>query len=135
MVRIFRQTFVSDFAITELLFDHPKGMFDMSSDLGFKVLCNLGVYILFAITQRSARPWSHGYVPPGISTLVFRSFLNTLIARIRKHTFLFTMQQMMSLSNIVFIRGGGMDTVDYRRAIINANVRLHAKVPLITFLG
>ena len=35
----------------------------------------------------------------------------------------------------MFIRGGGVDTVDYWRAIINANVRLHAKVPLITFLG
>ena len=42
---------------------------------------------------------------------------------------------MVRLSNIVFIRGGGMDTVDYRRAVINANVRLHTKIPLIALLG
>ena len=99
----------------------------MSSDLGFQTLCNLGLYILFAITQRSARSWSHGYVPLGISTLVFRSLLNTLVARIGKDTFLFAVQQMVCLGNIVFIRGSGMDTVDYRRAIINADMRLHAE--------
>ena len=66
---------------------------------------------------------------------MFRSLLNTLIARIGKDTFLFAVQQMMSLGNIMFICGGGMDTVDYRRAIINADMRLHTKVPLITFLG
>ena len=107
----------------------------MSSDLGFQTLCNLGVYILFAIAQRSARPWSHGYVPLGIPTHVFRSLLNALVACIGKDTFLFAVQQIVRLSNIVFIRGGSMNTVDYRRAIINADMRLHAKVPLITFLG
>ena len=107
----------------------------MSSDLGFQTLCNLGVYILFAITQRSARPWSHGYVPLGIPTLVFRSLINTLIARIGKDTFLFAVQQVVRLGNIMFICGGGMDTVDYRRAVINADMRLHTKIPLIALLG
>ena len=65
---------------------------------------------------------------------MFRSFLNTLIARIGKDTFLFAVQQMVCLGNIVFICGSGMDAVDYRRAIINANMRLHAEVPLIAFL-
>ena len=88
----------------------------MSSDLGFQTLCNLGLYILFAIAQRSARPWSHGYVPLGIPTHVFRSLLNALVACIGKDTFLFAVQQIVRLSNIVFIRGGSMNTVDYRRA-------------------
>ena len=66
---------------------------------------------------------------------MFRSLLNALIASIRKDTFLEPMEQMMRLSDIVFIRGGGMDTVDYRRAIINADMRLHTKIPLIALLG
>ena len=74
-------------------------MFDMSSDLGFQTLCNLGLYILFAIAQRSARPWSHGYVPLGIPTHVFRSLLNALVACIGKDTFLFAVQQIVRLSN------------------------------------
>ena len=41
----------------------------------------------------------------------------------------------MSLGNIVFIRGGGVDTVGYRRAIISADMRLHTKIPLIALLG
>ena len=135
MVRIFRQTFVADFAITELLFDYSEGMLNVSSELRFQTLCSLRFYILLTIAQRSARSRSHGYVPSGIAALVFRSPLNTLIARIGKYTFLFAVQQMVRLSNIVFIRGGGMDTVDYRRAIINADMRLHTKIPLITFLG
>ena len=44
--------------------------------------------------------------------------MSPLIARIGKDTFLFAVQQMVCLGNIVFIRGGGMDAVDYRRAII-----------------
>ena len=56
---------------------------------------------------------------------MFRSLLNALVACIRKHTFLFTVQKVVRLGNIVFICGGGVNTVDYRRAIINANVRLH----------
>ena len=45
------------------------------------------------------------------------------------------MQQMMSLGNIVFIRGGGVHTVNDRRAIINADMRLHAEVVLVAFLS
>ena len=110
-------------------------MFDVSSQLRFQTLYSSRLYILLTITQRSARSRSHGYVPPGIPALVFRSLLNALVACIRKHTFLFTVQKVVRLGNIMFIRGGGMDTVDYRRAIINADMRLHTKVPLITFLG
>ena len=102
-------------------------MLDVSSDLGFQTLDSPCLYIFLTIAQRSARSRSHRYVPPGIVTLVFRSLLNTLIAHIGKDTFLFTMQQMMSLGNIVFIRGGGVDTVDYRRAIVNADMRLHMR--------
>ena len=91
MVRVFRQTLVADFAIPELLFDYPKGMLDVSSELGFQTLYSPRLYILLTITQRSARSRSHGYVPSGIPTLVFRSLFNTLIARIGKDTFLFAM--------------------------------------------
>ena len=94
-------------------------MFDVSSDLGFQTLDSSCLYIFLTIAQRSARSRSHGYVPPGIATLVFRSLLKTLIARIGKDTFLFAVQQVVRLGNIMFICCGGVDTVDYRRAIIN----------------
>ena len=67
----------------------------------------------------------------GIMALVFRSLLNALIASIRKETFLSPMEQMVCLGNIVFIRCGHMDAVDYRRAIINSDMCLHDEVPLI----
>ena len=87
-----------------------------------------------SITQRSARSRSHGYVPIGLPTFVFQSFFNTLITSISKYVLLFAMKQMMSLSNIVLVRGGSMDTVDYGAASIYSDMRFHTKIPLVTFL-
>ena len=58
---------------------------------------------------------------------MLRSLLSTLIVRISKYTFIFIMQQMASLGRIVFIRGGGVEIMDYWRAIIKADMRPHTK--------
>jgi hypothetical protein len=60
---------------------------------------------------------------------------STKIARVTEGGLLVTVQERMGLGNVAHVGGGGHHRVSQARLGINTNVRLHAKVPLVTFLG
>ena len=63
------------------------------------------------------------------------SLAGSLVARICKDDCLLAMQKAVSLGDIVDVGGRADDGVHQSRVCIHANVRLHAKVPLVTLLG
>ena len=76
---------------------------------------------------------AHGHVP--IHARGLCSLAGTKVARIGKHHVLLAMQQAMTLRDIVDIGSSADDGVHQARLCVHVNMRLHAKVPLVAFLG
>ena len=70
-----------------------------------------------------------------VNTGGFRPLDRALVTGIRKHHSFFTVQQSMTLRDIVDIGRSADDGVHQARVGIDTDMRLHPKVPLITLLG
>ena len=85
------------------------------------------------VLLRPALARARGHMPAHSCRL--RPFLGTLVARIGKHHRLLAVQQTVALGHIVHVGGGADDAVHQTRVGIDADVGLHAKVPLVALLG
>lgn len=74
-------------------------------------------------------------MPGHVRVLILLPLLNALVARIAKGSRLVTVQQGVRLSDAADMGGGSHDCVRESGICVNANVRLHAEVPLITLPG
>lgn len=100
---------VTHFGVTELAFDHPKRVFHLGARTSFEFLSLLcersprGVLLLLSLTG------THGNVPIHTGCLVTPG--RALIARISEDSLLITMQQSMSLGDIVDVGCGANNGV------------------------
>jgi hypothetical protein len=59
----------------------------------------------------------------------------SLVGRVAPHPRLFPVQQFRQQTGVVYVGGGSRHRVDDLGGTVNADVRLHAEVPLVAFLG
>ena len=85
------------------------------------------------LVQCPALAGAHGDMPG--HTRSFWPLDCTKVAGIRKHHRFFTVQQAMTLRHVAGIGRCADDGMHQARLCVHANVRLHAKVPLVAFLG
>jgi hypothetical protein len=132
--RVFGQPFVANLGETELALDHPEWMLDLRANAGFELL---GFVQQAAprrvLVQCPAFARAHGDMP--FNTSGFWPLDRALITGIRKHHNFLAMQQVMALRDIVDIGRSPNDGVNQARVSINTDMRLHAEVPLVAFLG
>ena len=131
--RVLGQPFVAHLGKTELALDNAKRVLYLGAHAGLELLGlvqQTGPRRL--LVQRPALARTHGHVPVHAGGL--RSLAGSLVTRIGKHHGLLTMQQAVALGHIVDVGCGTDDSVHQARICIHTNVRLHAKVPLITLL-
>ena len=131
---ILGQPFVANLGETELALDHPKWMFDLRAHAGFELLGFLQQTVpRRVLIQYPTFARAHGNVP--VHARGFWPLDRSLVTGIRKHHSFLTMQQGMALRDIVDIGCCAYDGVHQTRLCVDTNVRLHAEVPLVAFLG
>jgi len=132
--RVLGLPFVADLGETELALDHAKRVLDLRANAGFDLL---GFVQQAApgrlIVQRPSLAWTHGDMPA--NTRSFWPLDCPKVAGIRKDHRFFTVQQAMTLRDIVDIGRCADDGVHQARVGIDTDMRLHPKVPLVALLG
>ena len=119
-----------------MAFDDSERGLNLGSDAGFHVLdAQFGFIDATVLFQPSDCAGGLRNVPVEIRMLERWPFLRAAVTGISKDITLFTMKQVMSLVEIVFVRRGGRKTVRQTRFGINTDVRFHTEVPLIALLG
>ena len=136
--RVFDQTPIPSLAITQLAFDHPEGVFHFGLNAGLDLfqLVDQGVYSV-ALLQSPALTRHHGNLPVDSRVLRLNLFAlgDAAVAGVCKYNSLFTVQQSVSLRDVVLIGSSARDRINQARLSVCANVRLHTEVPLVAFLG
>jgi hypothetical protein len=133
--RIFLKTPVAGFHVAELALDDPKGMFDLGPNARLELLGFVQQLTeLTCVLEGFALAWVHGYMPGhiGISP---GTFFNALVAGICPDDFLLSVQQSMRLGDVMRVTAGAAHRVHQAETSIDANMRLHSKVPLVTLLA
>ncbi len=90
---------------------------------------------LAVLAQRTAFARAHGHMPVGFDSLYFFAFAHALVAYVSEHIRFFTEHQCSGLRHVIDVRGCAGRGVNQARVDINADVCLHAEVPLVSFLG
>jgi len=131
--RVLGQPFVAHLGKTELALDNAKRVLYLGAHAGLELLGLVQQAVpRRLVIQRAALARTHGHVP--VHAGGFRPLAGSSVARIGKHHVLLTTQQAVALGHIVEVGCGIDDSVRQARICIHPNMRLHAKVPLITLL-
>ena len=136
--RVFDQAPIPSLAIAKLAFDHPEGVFHFGPNAGLELLQLVyqGVYS-FALLKSPALARHHDNLPfnPRVLRLNLLALGDAAVAGVCKYNSLFTVQQSLSLRDVVFIGSSTRNSVNQARLSVCANVGLHTEVPLVAFLG
>ena len=128
---VYRQASVAHLAIAKDLLDVPERVFHFSPDVGFNLL---GLQLIRIQLLASARTF--GNEPGHIFTmLMLRPFFVYPGNRHRRTLPLFTVQQLVGGYDVVDVGGRGVDAVNQPECVVDTNVHLHAKAPLVALLG
>lgn len=129
---IFSKSAVADLGKSELVLDHPEGVLDFCPNAGFELLNSFKDSVGSAVGELFSLSGPHGDVPVGgCGDPLFYSS----VPRIGKDIGLRSMQQVLSLGDVMNIGRGAGNAVYQPGLSIHPNMGLHAKVPLVTFFG
>jgi len=131
-VVVFLQAPVADFTVAEDPLDGQKRMLDLGPDTGFHPL---DLMQQTALGKLGAASETHGHLPVDRAVLVFLALLNACISSISPDSLLFTVQKLIRNGNVTDIGRGRRHTMDQAKGLIDADVHLHTKVPLVSLLG
>lgn len=134
--RVLGQSPIAHLHVPELAFDDPKRVLDLGAVTRFDMLqlVEQGAHRT-ACVQRTALARAHGHMPVGLYALDFFSFGHPLVASIGEHIAFLTVHQRGGLRHVIDVGGCAHHGVNQPRVGIDADVALHAKVPLLALLG
>ena len=133
--RILGQSAVTNLFQSESVLDDEEGMLDLGANTRLDRL-ELAVQSVYLAAQVEHAPpaRSHRDVPAH-TAFGFQPLLGTLIPRVAEALFLMTMKERLRLRDVIDVGRRTDDRVHQPRVGINADVCLHAEVPLIALLG
>lgn len=116
--------------VTEDLFKVSEWILNLSTytRAGFPGFRLAGLQLLSRARQFNKEPRDV------FSLFVLIPLLNAKITGIIKYSMPFTKQRVAGGCDVTVICGRGVDAVDQPESVINVDVHLHTKVPLITYL-
>ena len=132
---VFLQSSIAHLDEAELLLDYPERMFDLRSNPRFDSfdLVDHDVNRVVAL-ERSTFSWTHGHMPCHSRWRV-GSFIRALVTGVCKDVYFLALQQRISFDHIMRVRSRSSHRMHEPRCSIRADMRFHAKMPLIAFLG
>jgi hypothetical protein len=136
--RVFDQYPIPSFAIAELAFDQPVGVFRLSPNSGLDLLQLVDQdFYNFALLQSPALARHHGNLPvhPRVLRLILLALGDAAVDRICEYNIFFTVQQSMRLRDVALIGSSARNSVNQVRLNVCPNVSLHTQVPLVALLG
>lgn len=133
--RVLGQTLVTRLIHAEDILHDMERVLDLGPNTRLELLDLLVDTTQRRIRQRLALARPHRDFPLNIAALVLFPFLDTLRARIAEDDPLFPVQQGMSLRDVIGAGWRGDQGMGDAGVGIDANVQLHAAVPLVTLLG
>ena len=119
--------------MTELAFGHPKRVFHFGAHTGLEFFSLLGERAPRRMLLRFTFTGAHGYLP--CHTGGFFSLVGALITCVAEDNLFLTVQQAMTLRDIVDIGSRSDDGVHQARICVDSDMRFHPKVPLVALLG
>lgn len=128
---IFRQPAVANLPIAKLLLDRPERMLNLGANTGLDPL----QYFLKLIRQPTAGAGPKRDSPIHIPLFEFISLMDTGIACITPNPLLLTMKEFIGSTEVMNVGCRGLYAVNQAVSVIHTNMHLHAKVPLVAFLG
>ena len=120
--------------MTEQVLDDMKRMLDFCPNTGLQMLQLLGHSSQFILGQRLAFGALHVHMPRHRFTAIFGPLFHTLVAGVAERGTLAAVQQRVRLRHVGDIASRADDRMHQARSRIDADVGLHAKVPVIAFL-
>jgi hypothetical protein len=129
---------IAHFAMSKFSLVHTKRVLNLDTDAGLEFLQLFFEYIdPFSFVHSLAVALYYGNVPVHIWTLRedYVGLSNAPITRLSKDNLFLPMKQGVCMSNVMGIGCCGRDRVHQTRLGINANMCLHAKIPLVGLLG
>ena len=133
--RVLLQPEIAHLDVAELLLDHSERMLDLRSNPRFDSfdLVDHDVNRVVAL-ERSTFSWTHGHMPCHSRWRV-GSFIRALVTGVCKDVYFLALQQRISFDHIMRVRSRSSHRMHEPRCSIRADMRFHAKMPLIAFLG
>lgn len=129
------QSLMAVISVSEQVLDVVKRMLDFGPNTRLEFLDPLIQPAQFGIRQGLTFAGPHGDKPLYLAALVLYPFLDALVAGVPKGRGLFTMQQLLGLGDVIDVGRCGHQGMHKSGVRINANVGLHAEVPLVPLLG
>ena len=126
---------VTGLLVVEQVLHHVEGMLHLGTDAGLQLLDPLEQLTQGRASQRFALAPFHGHMPSDGNLLVLFTLLHPLVTRIGVDLGLLPTEQRLGLGDIVDVGGRAHHGVHQSRFGIHADVRLHAEMPLVAFLG
>jgi hypothetical protein len=126
---------VAGLNVAKLALVQPKLMLDLGANTSLELLDLIQqLSHLPGLHEGFALAWTHGHLPShgGIRTW---ALFNTLIPGIGPYSFRMSVQQPVCLGDVLLIAAGAAHRMNQTGICINSDMRLHAKVPLVTFLA
>ena len=122
--RVFHQTAIANFRETELTLDDPKWMLDLGANAGLEVLYLVEHGAQFGVcVQQLSLARAHGDMP--LDSRGFRTPGGALVAGVGEHVDFLSMQQCVTLGDVIDVGRCPDDGVHQAGVRIHTNVRLH----------
>ena len=133
--RVLLQSPVADLAMLEHVLDPAKRMLDLGADARLQLLDRVEQGALGSVGQLLAPARTHRPMPGHVAVRVLRTLFHADVTGVTMHRLLLAVQQRMGLGHVIDVGCRTHHGVHQSRVGVHANVRLHAEVPLVTFLG
>jgi hypothetical protein len=129
---VFSKSAVADLGKSELALDDAEGVFYLGANACLELLDSFADSVRFKLGELLSLSRPHCDVPVGGHG---ESLLYPPVPRIGKDIGFFSVQEVLSLGDVMNIGRGAGKAVHQSRFSIHPNVGLHSKVPLIALLG
>lgn len=136
LIVVLHQPLVPRFDEAKLTLDEPEWVFNLGSDAGLESFkLDNGLVLARTLFERFDLAWAFGNGPFDLYPSQLLTLGCPLVTGITKHKFLLPVQQIAGLIEVVLIGRGGCQAMGQAAFGIDADMGLHAKVPLVALLG
>ena len=133
---VLRQSAVANLGVAELALDHPERMLDLGADARLDVFHLRGDRVSrIARVEQPAQSGSQRDMPVRADVLRVLALVDALVAGIGEHDRFLAMDKRVCLGHVVDVGRGAHHRVHQPAVGIDADVDLHAEMPLVALLG
>ena len=128
------QAAVAGLAMPEEVLHNVEGVLDLGPQAGLDLLDPLQLFTPAMLGQRPPLAGAHGHMPVDRHTEALLAFVHARVASVAEGILLVAVQQRLGLGHVGHMGRRADDRMHQPRLGIDADVRLHAELPLVALL-